>query len=132
MHAVLKAAGWTTATVAAVGLTGWLAWLFLSNPTVTVYTSPSGSSAQCHSLAAVATGHDSSDGIDAGYITNGAAPTAAAIDAACDEKRIGKLGLVGLIAAPTTVIDVAFVRAVRRYRMATTGDPGSHVGVTAR
>ncbi|HKE67470.1 MAG TPA: hypothetical protein VKB59_22935 [Micromonosporaceae bacterium] len=123
MQAVVRATAWTIATVAAIGLTGWLVFLFFSNPTVTVFTSPSGSSAQCHSLAAIATGHDSPDGIDAGYITNGAAATEQAIDAACDEKRIGKLTLIALIVAPTTIIDVAFVAAVRRYRMGPARQP---------
>jgi hypothetical protein len=114
--ALVKATAWTAATMAAVGLTYWLAWLFLSSPTVTVYTSLAGSSAQCHSLAEVVAGHDQGDAFDAGYITIGAASTAQAIDSACDEKRIGKLALVGLIAAPTLLIDVALLVAVRRRR----------------
>ncbi|HKT03934.1 MAG TPA: hypothetical protein VJT31_30770 [Rugosimonospora sp.] len=119
-----KALAWTTATVAAAGLTAWLGWLLFSTPTVTVYTSPSGSRATCHSLAAVAAGKDNGDdAYDAGYLTNGLAATAQAINTACDEKRIGKLVLVGLIAAPTTVIDVGLFAAMRRRRIQGTRDP---------
>src|SRR5690242_3601638 len=66
--AMLKVLAWTAATVAAVSLTAWLAWLFLSSPTVVVYTSPSGSRAACHSLAALAAGKvPVDDAYDAGY-----------------------------------------------------------------